>query len=74
MESGLEKYHGIVKFYNQKAGFGFIIGPDNKQYYFKRQEIKTDVQAMKQDTAVVFNLKPARKSDEAINITLLTEE
>ena len=59
---------GIVKFFNETKGFGFIIESDSKQEYFVH--VSGLVDKVKENDEVVFELQDGRKGLNAVNVKL----
>ncbi len=61
---------GIVKFFNQKTKFGFIIDDETKkEYYAHAKNIEGTIEA---NDKVSFELKPAARGEECVNVKKLT--
>ena len=61
---------GIVKFFNQKTKFGFIIDDETKkEYYAHAKNIEGSVEA---NDKVNFELKPAARGEECANVKKVT--
>jgi CspA family cold shock protein len=57
---------GIVKFFNNKTKFGFIIDNETKkEYYVHIKNVEGSIQA---DDKVSFELASAKRGDECINV------
>ena len=62
---------GIVKFFNQKNKFGFIIDEETKkEYYVHGKNVEGSIE---QNDLVTFELKPAKRGDECINVKKITQ-
>ena len=61
---------GTVKFFNQKTKFGFIIDDETKkEYYAHAKNMEGEVTA---NDHVTFELKPAARGEECINVKKIT--
>jgi CspA family cold shock protein len=57
---------GIVKFFNQKTKFGFVIDDETKkEYYAHAKNIEGEIAA---NDHVTFDLKPAARGEECVNV------
>lgn len=57
---------GTVKFFNQKTKFGFIIDNETKkEYYAHAKNMEGEIAA---DDQVTFDLKPAARGEECVNV------
>ena len=64
-----QKLTGIVKFFNQEKGFGFIKHDENATETFVHVSgLKEDV---KQDDRVEFETQQGRKGLNAVNVTVI---
>lgn len=60
---------GIVKFFNQKTKFGFIIDDETKkEYYAHSKNIEDEVIA---NDRVTYELKAAARGEECVNVKKL---
>lgn len=59
---------GVVKFFNEAKGFGFIIDEDTKKEYFVH--ITGLVDKVKENDEVEFTLEEGRKGLNAVNVKL----
>ncbi|HDQ34934.1 MAG TPA: hypothetical protein ENN14_01295 [Chloroflexi bacterium] len=60
---------GIVKFYDQSKGFGFIIEQSGAEVFFHRTGITGDVDAVTQEHAEVwYELEMTDRGPQAINV------
>lgn len=61
---------GKVKFYDEKRGFGFIVGSDDLDYFFHFTSIVggEGFKVLHQDDRVSFDVKETDKGKSAINI------
>jgi cold shock CspA family protein len=63
-------YTGTVKFFNQKAKFGFIIDDKTKkEYYVYVNAVEGVINA---NDHVQFKLKPAKRGEECIEVKLIS--
>ena len=59
---------GVVKFFNETKGFGFIIESDSNQEYFVH--VSGLVDKVKENDEVEFDLEEGRKGLNAMNVKL----
>lgn len=59
---------GVVKFFNETKGFGFIIDEDSKKEYFVH--VSGLVDKVKENDEVEFTLEEGRKGLNAVNVKL----
>ncbi len=57
---------GIVKFFNNSKGFGFIKDQDSEKEYFVH--VNGLVDQIKEDDEVTFELEEGRKGLNAVNV------
>ncbi len=60
---------GIVKFFNETKGFGFIKDSESDEEYFVH--ISGLIDKVKNDDQVTFELKEGKKGMNAVNVKLL---
>ena len=60
---------GIVKFFNESKGFGFIVDNDSKEEYFVH--VSGLIDEIKEDDKVEFELKEGRKGMNAVDVKVL---
>ena len=60
---------GIVKFFNQSKGFGFIIDDESKTEYFVH--VSGLIDEINENDAVEFELQEGRKGLNAVNVKLV---
>ena len=61
---------GRIKFFNQAKGFGFIIGEDDKEYFYHISDFKERIETIEKETPVTFDLTDTDRGLKAINIEL----
>ncbi len=61
--------NGIVKFFNEQKGFGFIKESNTNQEYFVH--VSGLVQDIRENDEVTFDLQEGRKGLNAINVKLV---
>ena len=61
-------YQGIVKFFNESKGFGFIKDSESENEYFVHASGLMEV--VKENDEVTFELKEGRKGLNAVNVKL----
>ena len=60
---------GTVKWFNQKKGFGFIVGEDGKDYFVHFTGIARDgFKTLNQDEQVTFDVSTNNKGEIAVNV------
>lgn len=57
---------GIIKFFNESKGYGFIKEDESNQEYFVHATGLTD--KVKKDDKVTFNLVDGKKGKNAVNV------
>jgi len=62
---------GTVKFYNDRKGFGFIIGDDGFEYFYHMSEINEGHSPLKAEDRVRFVGVSGERGYKAKNIFLL---
>ena len=60
---------GIVKFFNQSKGFGFIIDDESKTEYFVH--VTGLIDEINENDEVEFELQEGRKGLNAVNVKLV---
>ena len=60
---------GIVKFFNQSKGFGFIIDDESKTEYFVH--VTGLIDEINENDSVEFELQEGRKGLNAVNVKLV---
>lgn len=60
---------GVIKFFNRKKGFGFIIVDDTEeQIYFHATGVGRDKRILKQGDKVTFEMSETEKGPSAVEI------
>jgi CspA family cold shock protein len=59
---------GVVKFFNETKGFGFIVESDSNKEYFVH--VSGLVDKVKENDEVEFDLEEGRKGLNAVNVKL----
>ena len=59
---------GVVKFFNETKGFGFIIDEESKKEYFVH--VSGLVDKINEHDEVEFNIEEGRKGLNAVNVKL----
>ena len=59
--------NGKVKWFNQRKGYGFIIGEDGKEVFFHKNEISIGT-SLNEGDPVEYDIKKTEKGLEAIKI------
>jgi CspA family cold shock protein len=65
-----EKQKGTVKFYNINKAYGFIVGDDDKDYFFHLNYV-IGQKILKKDDRVVFNSNETEKGIEARKVEVI---
>ena len=58
---------GIVKFFNEEKGFGFITSPDGDDVFVHVSKISGG-NTLKEGQSVTYETAPGRKGPEAVNV------
>ena len=58
---------GIVKFFNEDKGFGFITSPDGDDVFVHVSNISSG-NTLKEGQSVTYETAPGRKGPEAVNV------
>ena len=64
---------GRVKFYDPNRGYGFIIGKNDREYFFHFSEIEGDHKVLVQDEPVEFEPVETGKGLQAQKIVTIKE-
>ena len=59
---------GIVKFFNDSKGYGFILGDDNKDYFV---HVSQTTGHLEKGVSCTFDIKTEAKGNQAINVRIL---
>ena len=59
---------GVVKFFNETKGFGFVKEKDSNQEYF--MHVSGLIDEVRENDEVVFELQEGRKGLNAVNVKL----
>lgn len=59
--------NGVVKFFNEAKGFGFITDSEGKDVFVHVSGLKQEV---RQNDRVVFEVQDGRKGPNAVNVRL----
>jgi CspA family cold shock protein len=69
---------GIVKWFDDKKGYGFITGEDGKEYFVHFTGIVADegvkFRKLKEDDVVTFDLQPNERGTIAVNVVKQKKE
>jgi CspA family cold shock protein len=61
--------NGIVKFFNESKGYGFIIDNESKKEYFVH--VSGLIDKIKENDEVTFELKEGKKGMNAVEVKVL---
>lgn len=61
---------GMVKFFNEKKGFGFIDGDDGKAYFIHISGVINN-HSLEKDDSVIFGTKETEKGLAAFDVEIL---
>ena len=61
---------GKIKWFSEDRQYGFIIYED-KEIFVHGNEIKSGEETLEKDQIVSFELKPARKGNQACNVNVM---
>ncbi len=65
-------YEGVVKWFNEKKGFGFIQRPDGEDVFVHYSAIKSNgFRTLQEGQKVSFDLVEGEKGAKAANVTAL---
>lgn len=64
---------GVVKWYNEKKGFGFIVGEDNNEYFIHVSKLLDDKVIPKENDKARFLPKDTIKGKQAFDIKIYNE-
>lgn len=72
MENQVAKSKGIIKFFNQQKGFGFITPEGGgKELFVHTSNVTGDPQALREGQKVEYVEAQGRKGPEATEVTLI---
>lgn len=63
-------YNGVVKFFNEKSGYGFITGNDGKDVFVHVSGLLDKNANYMPGKQCTFDLKDGKKGKEAYNVDL----
>jgi CspA family cold shock protein len=64
--------NGIVKWFNEKKGFGFIEQEDGPDVFVHHSEINADgFKVLKEGERVTFDIEQGEKGPRAVNVTVV---
>ncbi|MGA2315391.1 MAG: cold shock domain-containing protein [Thermodesulfobacteriota bacterium] len=63
-----ERFEGKVKFFSSQGRYGFIIGPNQIEYYFRESDCQRTVTNLKDGEPVSFVLVNGLKGPRAVAI------
>lgn len=67
------KMKGVVKFFNQVKGFGFIKGDEDKEYFVHSTGLNSGVE-LDEGVKVTFDTEKDEKGFKAVNVSIDSEE
>jgi CspA family cold shock protein len=63
--------NGVVKWFNEKKGFGFIEQEDGSEVFVHFSGISgTGFKTLKEGDKVTFDVEPGQKGPRAVNVTV----
>jgi len=65
---------GKVKFFNTDKGYGFIVGEDEKEYFYHISDFKERIETVEKEASVTFDITPSQRNPDkmkAVNIELI---
>lgn len=66
--------NGIVKWFNDQKGFGFICGEDGKDYFVHYKNILMNGRkTLEENQRVSFDTEDTNKGTQAINVSVLED-
>lgn len=63
---------GIIKFYNENRGFGFIAADNGVDYFYHISDVAADMTPV-ENQLCVFDVQPTAKGLSAVNVKSLDE-
>ncbi|TNF67258.1 MAG: cold shock domain-containing protein [Gammaproteobacteria bacterium] len=67
----MNTYTGIVKFFNDQKGFGFIKRNDGKKDIFVHVRGINGADTLSEEQHVEFQIQETPKGDQAVNVTAI---
>jgi len=58
---------GKIKWFNQRKGYGFIIGEDEKEIFVHHTDIPADI-TLNEDDSVEYEIESSEKGPKAKNV------
>ena len=60
--------NGVIKWFNEKKGFGFILGDDGQEYFVHVSKLPPNCSAPKENDKVSFNPNVTVKGRQAFDV------
>ena len=67
------RLQGKIKFFHAGGRYGFIIGPDGHEYYYRENDLDRSIKEIHSDDPVEFNSVSGMKGPRAVNVKLMIE-
>jgi CspA family cold shock protein len=66
----MERMTGVIRFYNEKRGFGFIAADNGADYFYHISNVAADGKPQ-ENQLCEFDVQPTAKGISAVNIQLM---
>ena len=63
-----ERLEGKIKFFSSGGRYGFIIGPDGREFYFRESDVHRSVTDLQGNDPVTFNVVNAMRGPRAVAV------